>query len=316
MSSIVLTQASSGAPTCNGVNGSMTAIMRWALAQKSWAEEYGGGSGNAAVFRAATGKRYRILVNHDSAASGNARLSIFRAAESATSTSSFTDQFPTTSQVADGLCNMILSSTADSTARDYILIVDNTWFIFFVRYNGTNWDGCFFGDPPGTESGDTYGSCIIQRNSSGVSNATGIAGWNAYQDAPTYSHSVNWCRERAGTTKSTSGCLASRGFGFAAGEPAGRAGYGNQVRREKVAINCSGSISIVGNDMRYTVRGWLPHLWSMLHNGIGSVANGDTLTDSVYNASATFKVITANSASGTRIGIVETSDATWAPPGG
>lgn len=316
MASIVLTQGSSGAPTCNGVDGSMTAIMRWALPQKSWAEEYGGGSGNVAVFRAASGNRRRLQVNHAAATSGNARFAVFRGAEDATSSTSLTDPFPTVAQVAETSCNMMLSSTADATARDYIVIVDDTWFLFLVKYNGTYWDFCFFGDPPGAESGDTWATCIIHRNNASASYAYGASSWTAYSDSSAFNYAVMWARDRSGTTKSTTGVLHSQGFGSSNYQPAARSGYGNQVRREKVAIDCSGNATTTANAMRYTRRGWLPHLWSLMHSGLGAVNVGDVLQDTVYNASASFLVVAGNTTSGTRIGILETSAATWAPPGG
>jgi hypothetical protein len=168
-----------------------------------------------------------------------------------------------------------------------------------------------FGDAPGAESGDTYATFIIQRNSA----ANTVVTWPIPAASVTGVQTVHWCRDRSGATKSTTGTLwghpGSANFGAVGSTPAARAGYANRVRREKVGINCTGSSTTTANSMAIDRRGWLPHIWNPIHVSLGTLVEGDTMTDSAYHASANFAVQTH--ASG--FSLVETS-VTWAAPGG
>lgn len=314
MAVLILTNASSGATRNSGTNGDFTNLLRWALPQKSWAEEYGGGSGNAAVFRAASGNRRRIHVNHDSATSGSACLAVFRGCEDATSSTSLTDAFPTVAQVANGSCNALISNTASTTDRQFYLFVDEKWFLYLSNFNGTSaWDYVFFGDPPGAESGDTFATCIVQRSSSATSSSS-AGTWQGRTPASAPStNSPYWCRDISGATKSTTGVLNTivGNFGIGGVQPA-RGGYANRVRREKIGLGCSGSTNNTQNSMAIDRRGWLPQVWNPLHSTIGTLNDGDTMTDSAYNASASFRAI--NTAGIGAWALLETT-ATWAPPG-
>jgi hypothetical protein len=309
MTAIVLTAASSGATRNAGTNGDLVALLDWGLAQKSWAVEYT--AANQRIYRAASGNRHRLQVLHDSAISGAAQRAVFRGCENASDTVTLTDPFPTVAQVASTSCNVLVSTSADTTTRPFYLIVEETWFAYFSQSGGSTWSGGAFGDAPGAETGDTYGTFIWQRNSTSNS----VVAWPAPSDGSSGAHTVHWCRDRSGATKATTGGLfginATAQWGNRATVPAARAGYGNRVRREKVGVNCSGSATTAANSMMIDRRGWLPHLWSPMHSGLGTLVEGDTMTDTAYHASANFVVLTL--ASG--FALLETST-TWAPPGG
>lgn len=306
MTAIVLTAASSGATRNAGTNGDLCTLLDWALAQKSWAIEYT--AANQRIYRAASGNRHRLQVLHDSAVSGAAQRAVFRGCENATNTTTLTDPFPTVAQVANTSCNALVSTTADTTTRPFYLIVDDTYFVYLSQSGGSTWSMAAFGDAPGAEAGDTYGTFVLQRNSAGNT----VTVWPTPGGLGTFGQNVYWCRDRSGATKSTTGSLWGAGaFGSVASSPAARAGYSNRVRREKVGINCSGSTTTTPNSMTIDRRGWLPHIWNPMHTGIGTLAEGDTMTDTAYHASANFVVLTQ--ASG--FALLETS-VTWSAPGG
>jgi hypothetical protein len=307
MTAIVLTAASSGATRNAGTNGDLVTLLDWALAQKSWAIEYT--AANQRIYRAASGNRHRVQVLHDSGVSGAAQRAVVRGCENATNTTTLTDPFPTVAQVANTSCNWLVSTTADTTTRPFYLIVDDTWFVYLSQSGATTWSMGFFGDAPGAEAGDTYATAIVQRNSA----ANTVITWPAPQVAVSPGlQTVHWCRDRSGATKATTGSLWGMGtFGSIASQPAARAGYANRVRREKVGMTCTGSATTTPNSLVIDRRGWLPHVWNPLHVGIGTLVEGDTMTDSAYHASANFSVMTL--ASG--FALLETS-ITWSPPGG
>lgn len=319
MTLIVLTQASSGAPAMEGVNGSMNAVLNWALTHSSlgadaWAREFHNGPTNESIFRAASGNRLRLYVRHDSSASGGARRCVIRGCESASAYNARTDEFPTSAQVADTSSNWLASSTADGTDRNYIVLVAPTWVALFVRYNGTLWEMGFFGDVLGSESGDSYDTIAVVRNS--TNEAAAVTASASVSNAPSSlaASPIFWARDISGAVKSTRGWFQTSGsqLGAVANAPAMKGGYNNAVRREKIAIGCSGSSTTSVGSMTMMRRGWLPNIWQPLHSGLGGIPSEDTGTDTPYSASALFRILETISGSAL---IVEESDTYSAPSG-
>ena len=317
---LILTEASSGAPTLSGSNGTLCAVLDWALVKKGWAIEYS--ATNARVYRPGSGNRHRLFVAHDSSISGDARLATVRGCEGASSATiaGLVDPFPTVAQVANASSSFLVSTSSSTAARSYFIVVTATNVLIAVKagdINTSNWDVFFFGDTYGAEAGDTYSSAIWV-GGSGTTSTFGRAmvGCASSGIAPS---KIYWCRSIDGSVKSTTGCIttvcASSGanplMSPAGGQPM-RAVYGGRVVREKTAVSCTGSSSSSVGALSCYKRGWIPNLWMAIHSSIGSITSDDEFTDTAYASGSAFRVIPATASLAC---IFELTD-TWSPPVG
>lgn len=321
MATLILSSTDVGAPTLSGTNGTLCSVLDWAVVQNGWAVEFT--TTNKRIYRAGTGNRFRLWVQHDSAVSGSAALATIRGAESATSATSVTDAFPTAAQITDANSTVSVSTAASATARAYYIVLGTTFVLMFINRNGDNtqaWDFFFFGDAPPTNSEDSWNSLIVIGNTSTIttSRATPMAG-NLIPTAVT-SSKVFWCRAVDGSIKSTRGVLA--GSSHTSGNPgnfcnnndmpAMRAGYGNRIYRERVGATCIGGSGTTAGSLALIRRGWIPNLWNALHTTIGSVTSDDTHQDTAYAGSSggTFRVIPQS----TSVACVAELSDTWTAP--
>ncbi|HEY3434243.1 MAG TPA: hypothetical protein VGK41_01185 [Solirubrobacterales bacterium] len=321
MTMMLLTSEDVGAPTLNGVNGALTALLRWALVQNGWAVEYGP-TGNAAVFRAGSGNRHRLHVNHDNTVSGSAALALVRGCEDASSATALVDPFPTITQVANNLCNWYVSQTANSTARRWKILLHPTFFVLLIETNSNGeWDMNFFGDPGGIDPADTYACAISVRNTSNVGSTSYHWAYNlaaqVYPGGLSFANTkLWWCRDESGLVKSSKGSVGTMGsnYGFVTNAPAALGGYGNRLEREKVYLNCAADPSNSGNGLAVRAkRGWIPNVYSPVHSSYAAVQSEDTFGDSDYDPSAEFMFLRIYTTSYGNI--IETTD-TWSPPSG
>lgn len=324
MSLTVLTNASSGATRNSGTNGDLCALLDWALPQEGWAIEYT--ATNARVYRPASGNRLRLHVRHDSAVSGAAQRALVRGCESASSATSITDPFPLVAQQADANANWLVSTTASTVDRPFRIYVSPTFLIYCSQVSSTNdeWFMGMFGDPAPAYGADPYGTMIAVRGvASNVIAATntGIATpGNATMVMASAIPQTYWCRDITGATKSTVGQLfistgaAQAYMGGLINAPSARAGYLNKIYREKVAASCFGSTTTAATSLGLLKRGWIPQLWNPLHQGRGAVNDVDTFTDTAYDPTAAFRMLSNSGAitSGACC-IIEETD-TWSPP--
>lgn len=316
MSTLTLTNASSGAPALSGTNGALNAVLDWALPQKGWAIEYTGT--NARVYRAAAGNRHRLYVAHNSSVSGVATLATVRGCENASSVSDLVDPFPTVAQQANGSSSVAVSSAASALARPYIIVLTDRFLLMAIATTGANnagWDLFLFGDLA-ADPADTYATiCLVGTTSSTAATARSMANVMAGGLTAT---KVYWCRSIDGATKSTTGCLngpsatPNTSFCSVAGSPVMRAGYGNRIVREKVAATCMGAAAGSAGALAMYKRGWVPNLWNPIHIGIDTITSDDVFTDSAYDVDSLFVIAPASTGVAC---IVEISD-TWAPPNG
>lgn len=313
-----LTDLSPGAPTLSGTNGSLCTVLDWALVQQGWAIEYT--SGNARVYRPGSGNRHRLHVNHDSAVSSFAQLATVRGCENASSATALIDPFPTVAQMANASSTFCVSNTASSTARPYRIVLSPTMLIMAVSTTSSstsNWDLFVFGDVSPSITGDTYGTIVHVGDTSGTSTPQrGMANCISPSSA---SGKTFWCRSIDGSIKSTYGCLSASvnssstsNFCSVSGAGAMRAGYMNQIVREKVGATCIGSSSTTSGALAIVRRGWIPNLWNPVHNGIGSVTSDDLFTDTAYAAGSQFSIVPASSA----IAAILEHTNTWSAPSG
>ena len=292
-----LTSASSGATRNSGTNGDFNALANWALPQAGWTRPYHNAGTNESVF-APPGGGVVLYLRHDSAASGSACLTVARAAESASAYNVLTDPFPTVAQVANTSCNWLVSSTANTTDRPFIINVWETGFLYFSKFSSTSdvweWGGLVY--PWARLTGDTsYPWLMIQRNSTATSNSqvNAVATSSAFAVSGAKAH---FMRDFAGVIKSSTGYFNGRGgnIGTVPGAPAIRAGVGNTVDREKLCVHDLNSSTNTVGSAGVLIRGCIPNIWTPLHSSLTGVTETDVLTDATYNVSSTFTLLKAN----------------------
>lgn len=318
MSWLVLDNSSSGATRNSGTNGDLTTLLDWALPQASWAIEYS--SGNSRIYRPASGNRFRLYVDHDSAKSGAAQRCLVRGCEGATGATTFTDAFPLSSQVADASSNWLVSTLASTTDRPFIIYLSETFVYYFSQVAGASdsWGLGFFGDVPASYDSDSYNTVCSIRNSTSntavTSNGIGqpTSGNGVQGSSATHTY---WVRDITGATKSSRGNLSCSGvsLGNTSVVDGARGGYLNKIYREKVGVTDYASTTSVSSTLALVKRGWMPNLWNPLHSGRGTVSDVDTFEDTAYNPAASFRLLAADVAAGNPCCIMEETD-TWAAP--
>lgn len=312
MTLLVLTNSSPGATRNAGTNGDLCTLLDWALPQAGWAIEYT--ATNARVYRPGTGNRFRLHVRHDSAVSGAAQRALVRGCENASSATVLTDPFPLAAQVGDTASNWLVSSTADTTDRPFVIYLTETFVYYFSKFSSTaeTWEMGFFGDPSPSLT-DPWGTvCSVRATAS-----NGLAANQGIQqlvsgNLSSLTAGLWWCRDITGATKSSTGILHASGtqLGVVANTPTARAGYGNRIYREYVGVSDRASTTTTASSLGLVKRGWMPNMWSGLHTTRGTVSDADSFTDTAYNALATFRIHPA--ALGPWV-IMEDSD-TWVSP--
>ena len=302
-----------GAPSALSVNGSLNNILRWALPLLGWAVEYGP-TGNASVFRAAAGNRHRLNVRHESSITGDAAIAYVRGAHTATSATAIGTPFPTVAQVANANATWRCGTIGDpATAVPWFIYGNDRFFYLFMWDVSYGWDVTYFGDVP-SDYATGYETVVCVRNVGGPNGSQGMgAAGFCY---PAYNGCDFWARGINATTVSVQGARNFSAAGSPPGRipncPAVRGGYQNRVIREKIAVSDFGSTTTTAGVLAINKRGWLPNLWNPVHDGgvSGTLVDGDTFTDSVYNPAATFRIFDAPSYGSL---IMEETD-TWVKP--
>lgn len=314
-----------GAPTLSGTNGAGIAVYDFILNTTAGLTILYTGT-NRAIYQMPNGDVLRCY--HDSAASGNARFMIVRAAESASAIDSIVDPFPTVAQIADSGCNVMLSNTADSTARAWWALVDTDpatgCFYFFCDPNSAQiasgslyWGGSLISALPV----DSYSAGFFSRNStSTAASSYGCAQWPGTLSA---SSGLVWLkRSRDGVIKSTR-CTGSA--------PAGAAFFGGvnnappypdpddgKLRLAKISTTDWYSQSTTPGASSEVIRMWVPRLFQPLHptGSYASIALGDEFADSSYDASAQFAFFKFASNAGSQGALAVQIAGPWAVPSG
>lgn len=321
MAFVSLSNNSPGAPELKAVNGSLCAVLDWALVQAGWAIEYTNGA-NARVYRPPLGNRFRLHVNHDSAVSTSANMATIRGCENATSATDLIDPFPTVAQKANNY-STVLIGTGATVAREYHVIAHDTFMLMAIsgiQANTSGWDIMFFGDLVPTNAADNYATAILIGDSAATSASSSRAMSSVLYGGPSFTGKVFFARSIDGTVKSTGGALSGTATSSGASNlcaigntPAMRAGFLARIVREKLAASCTGSSTTAVNTALCVVRrGWVPWLWSPLHYNVGSVTTDDTFTDATYAAGATFRPVLAS----TSVAAILELTNTWSAPSG
>lgn len=312
MAIVHLTEASSGAPTLSGTDGALVAIMDWALVQNGWAIE--ATSGNYRVYRPGSGNRFRLCMRDESAGSGQAYLTVVRAAENFVSATSWTDPSPTVAEQADSASVWIKSTTASATARNYDIFLSPTWVMFFCNLGGSSnvWEFHFFGDVSPALAGDSYNTIILVRGTNSTSVQWGSC---AAANFTTSTMPWYWVRSYDGTVKASRGSpmTNSNGLGNMVNAQNAQASPTSGIDTNKISLCDIGAGSGTPTAIGLPIRGYLPNLRNPLHNGRGSVNARDTYTMTGYNPSFQGVVFTVSASAASQFAVVENSD-TWSPP--
>ena len=173
----IFASTDASAPVLTGTVGSMIALLVACLktgygsksaAGGGWGEPYTGT--NLAVFQAPAGERLYLAIDDS-----NAQYAKLNGYEVMTAVQTGTGLFPTAVQLASDF--VIKSSTADSTARPWIVMADDraVWVFVFAAQTvygitATTDSGFFFGPLKSYKSGDAYSTTLI---GAGVSTASG-----------------------------------------------------------------------------------------------------------------------------------------------
>lgn len=276
-------------------------------AAAGWTKEFTG-TGKA-VFKQGTGSNGMRLRVDCSTSSQTPRL---RAYESMTDVDTGTNPFPTDAQISGG-GYAYTSTTADTTARPWMVVATEKAFYLYIGHGDTTAQGVegsttykniyFFGDYTSFVSGDAYNTLL-------VCNTTSLVGGGYFGGVlATYSSSNIGGKFVARQISQAAGGYAAdfmmdtRGGGSVIGSGAAANGYPDAATGDMLL----GSILIVEKSTN-SAHGVLPGAWAPLHNLPGSP--GDTFSGNGQLNGKTFILWdAANSNTRGRVAI-ETSD-TW-----
>jgi hypothetical protein len=285
--------SSPGAPTLRPVNGDLNALLHYALTTISnWTRLYHDGTNFRDVWQPAAGGASPVLIcKHNSADSGDARLAVVRMAESASSTTSYTDAFPTVLQVADTSCNWLVSNTSGTTARDYHCVVWETGIVLAVRVTGQTdvWEiylaGKAFSRFSSTD--DPYPWMIGVRASTNTSTINAIANATCNPTIPSSGYYRFFAmRNPAGSLKSC--CLHPEGRGSGLGNagtnPASAgASYLGTIDRAKVRFHDMNSTTTALGTPPILSRLCFPQVYVGEHSFYSGVTESDSVSDGSHS---------------------------------
>lgn len=294
--------AETGVPVLNYSAGALTTLLKkclidgygskagagWTLAYNG-TNEYGftnsvaaGGSGKGVKVSHASNSIYPIFVGFESIDSG---------------TGATTDSFPTTGQVSTGLI-AVVSATADTTARPWMMVADEKRFYLWIGRSNTTAQGLgnstyhpmiFAGDPVNYNPADPYGFTVIgayyqdpnghAMASIGASHTTALSGHYTDRSYNGTYKSINSGKVGDPTVSVTT--MGTGGLTYP--DP-----HSGSMLLSKVRVTDGGSAGGA------CFRGELPGLYQPLHSLPGNP--GDTFTGSGDLAGKTFVLLSVGGA--------------------
>lgn len=301
MTTIKLTHDSAGAPTLNNVNGSLCAVLDWALPQAGWSILFS--SGNARVYETVNGELLHIY--NDSSVAGFGGHAVVRGCEGAASATSLVDPYPTVTQMANNLASWRVANS--SSARLFHLCITDDFLVLLVEsITGSGiYESYWFGRPL-TEENGPHDCVVFVRNSS--TNAASDASFNTtsnYASSVGTASEVFWKRSIDGSIKSSRGSIWGSPISGVGNAPVPRGGYLNRIVRDPIPVMDIGSASTTPGPLAIVRRGYLPQLWNALHAAGGGVTEADVFEDAAYDPAARFRYFPGSV-------IVEETD-TWVP---
>lgn len=263
----------------SGTNGDLAALLDTALTSGSnWTKVYD--TTNKKIWQPAAGGPV-LMVNHDSASSGNAGLAVVRLAESQ-SGGTLTDECPKTTQVSDANCNWLVSNAANTTTRDFHIVAWETGVIYASKYNGSanSWEIGFAMQCINRFAGDTTYNWVI--GSRVVSHTTSsLIGVQTAAQPSSSGVKVFALRDVTASLKSEYLTVNGRGtsLGLVSNAPAIRAGVGNSVDRERVCFHGNSTTTTSLGSATVVMRLCAPQLWAPVHSSLTGVSEADTILD-------------------------------------
>lgn len=316
-----------GAISLYGVNGrGNTWAQKHLKTDRGWGNPYTSANGDILLPPGSTGNGIRLA--HDSALTGAAQRGVFRAFESASSLTTLVDPYPTVAQVANSACTMLFSSTADTTARPWWMLIgdftgpEDSFFILAVQISATAVEWTYYGRPWLDDPSDVHGWLIGVRN---AASNTPQSHFITVNNSASPNQRFYWQRSYDGTIKSTTSVVVGAyggggggGLGLLTNTAAYSTAPGAKLRRTPVMVGCSGSTTNSVTAGKNTIwRGILQNLWAGAHTSYTGITNADTSFDSAYDPLAEFIAFgmsfTATTLASGMI-IVEKTD-TWRPQG-
>ncbi len=279
-----------GAPSLSGTQGTLISVLDWCLVSGApipagWTKEYT--TTNVAVFRPATGNRLYLRVD-ETYADASVSCARLLGYETMSAHSTGTGQFPASSQkigTPSGAPPGILavkSSTADATARPWVVIATESFVYVWCNTNRTNLNEELdtnarpnlysFGDIVSQMTDDAYNTIVTGSNSVSVSDcytAFASSGWlgddgdvanfmarpfTQLQGSLTVSKTWN---KMATTTSAQSG----NATGLANPYP-----LGGQLFLSKFKIIEQHAQFSYGTNLNGIYRGNMPGMWAIMHD--------------------------------------------------
>lgn len=322
-----VTNASSGAPALSGTNGAGTAVFNWILNTTAGLTIAYSGT-NRSVVTMPDGSVLRYY--HDSAASGDARFMICRAAESASAVDTLSKPFPLTTQVTDANCNVLCSTTANATARSWWAFVDTDpqtcCFYFFTDPGSSQAAGAFLwggGTLVSALPVDSYSTFCFSRNSATATAIAAAPGNIVISGLSSAAPSrLFLMRSRDGVVESSQASfgphLGSTQLQTTVGGPVYPDPDDAKLRMCKLNVMDYYSQSTTAGASSEPVRMWAPRLFMPMHrsNTWSGVALGDTFDASSYDAAAQFAFFKFGDSAGAQGALAVQIAGPWAVPSG
>lgn len=193
MTITVYRSSDASAPVLTGETGKLNDLLYaclvtgyGAIAGAGWTREYNDATSKTMVFRPGAGPRHYLQSQDNGPGAGSFREARWRGYVSMSAYNTGTEPFPTSTQMTNGLF-VRKSNTADTTARNWILVADDKTFHLWIDNAGAAADRIpyTFGAFNSWKSSDAYATLIearIVENSTGLTN---VYSPNGYCDGST-----------------------------------------------------------------------------------------------------------------------------------
>jgi hypothetical protein len=274
------------APTLTGQVGSLIGVLDACLVNgygaksaAGWTKAFSGT--NIAAYRQASTGLY-LSVDDSASGTGGAKEALIRGYEAMTAVLTGTNPFPTSVQIASGL-NWRKSTTADATARGWMVIADSRTLYMFVLTGDTA--GLYylhsFGDFYSFKSGDAYkalSSGAIAQNST-THQGLALGALNSQPSTATVGLFVARSYLQTGTSLPENHCGIANSLGSFNWPVAPNPADGNIYIGRFLLFDTSST----------SIRGYVRGLYQML-NGT-NLNDGDTFSGSGDFAGRTFVVV-------------------------
>lgn len=204
-----------GAPTLNGVAGTLIAVLDYCLPLQGWSKVFTGT--NKAVYRAPTGNRFYLRVDDTQGQYG--RLVAY---ESMTDVDTGVNAFPTDFQRVGGDYQMKSTTLGGTEARPWACVVTPRGFALWTQSafvtdsltNAVNYGNMmYFGDIKSIRPGDAYGSVLM-------------AGYGADRTQTLVGYSANTAQGGKYLARAWHGLGGSTSFGTVGEAVGGSASFG------------------------------------------------------------------------------------------